>query len=176
MNSVKTIKNSWKIIPVNEIELRFTAFEQAQTFEKKFKSQLIRSVYKNIFEGNKKKKNEKQVKKVFSFTNIPSANLPQVTKFRNEINQISSKATILPMIKKPSKPKIATMIVSSPMQNDSSEKIFTIEKPHPAYFSFPKKNFTTIKHQKRKSKRDLSVSSWGTENNNILWTLPQIQE
>ena len=115
--------------------------------------------------------------KAVHLNRIPSSNLPQIHKMKLEIKPKTQKNIPLPKIKSLSKIILKPLAENQIRTNQSFENRTVIMNQGPIFYSFPKKKtITKMSMPKRKDIRDLSVSSWGNEHNNILWTLPEIHE
>lgn len=129
-------------------------------------------LYKNIF----KPKNStsailKPSEKNRIFFKIPSQNLPPIVLPKNKKKESPNKTVQFPIIK-PILTKISPALLSSSDTRKNYEKSLS-SKPEIGFFSFPKKHPSEVRHQKRKEKKEITVSSWANESNNILWTLPE---
>jgi hypothetical protein len=102
-----------------------------------------------------------------SIYKIPLNNLPKL-KESLKINRNSSKVKISSCSSKQILEPIDFPMNSSTVNNSQEAK------PQIGFFLFPKKNTKNLKHVIRKDKKDFSVSSWATEGNNFVWTLPGI--
>lgn len=134
-----------------------------------------KNFYRQVYKASEKKKSEdhKRIGQAMQHHNIPTSNLPQVHKIKIASKPILNKFMNLPKMQSTAK-IILTPITLSPIKsNQSFDKTPPFVQVGPSYCFFPKKRLTLKKNIIRKEKKKFTISSWGSESNNILWTLPQ---
>lgn len=129
-------------------------------------------IYKKILKQKAfKSASVKTLKKNPNFYRVPSQNLPPIILQKDRKKKSPEKIVSLPTIKLAPANSITYALLSTLDTRKINERSSPM-KPEIGFFSFPKKGNKNIKHQKRNEKKEMTMSSWANESNNILWTLP----
>jgi hypothetical protein len=106
--------------------------------------------------------------KEISYFSIPSANLPDPSSKTRKFKKEGVQSDSLPQLRLVTKGITSQKIISisSPVL---SEDLNNENKPISAYFSFPKKNSKKVKHQKKRDKKEVSVSGLTAERASVIW-------
>lgn len=132
---------------------------------KRINSQFLNKYFKPLsFYKNQKSINSYLQSKSSKYK-IPSNNLPKLKQTSNQSRNLSkskhshNNSSYIPET------------LNVPI-NSASVSNFAECKPQIGFFLFPKKTPKSIKHIRRKEKKDLSVSSWTSESSPFLFTIP----